>query len=599
MVAKTKDVDLPRLYDSIERDYRSLQPYRENLFVQTSEAAGSHYSDYPTAQIPVNPENPVNLLSLWERIMMGHLVGASPRMLVSTDDPAMRHFARPFEQWGNRQLKRMHFGDILRRWVKDALYSIGIVKCSITAPTEARFGGYEKKAGEIGLSNIDLEDWVWDMRAKKPSECWYMGHRYTALYEQVKNSKMFNADARRKVQERDELIVNMGGDLRIGQIGRGPMINQQSYQKYVELWEIYMPLENVIVTFDADGDLQTPLLVQEWVGPACGPYYFLRYGDVTGNLMPKAPAMDLLDTHRSFNHLRKKCDNRASEEKTIFAYSNQEDAKKMEKAMDGDYVQLSNPKESGEVRVKSGPDQQVSVWATETERVFNKLTGNMDSVGGLTSVADTARQEEMMHQSSSQLVNAMSLRTVEGTQEVLNGIGWFAWKNPRIVMTSRYSPPGAPNAAAIQTKTPMDRFQQPFEEIDLRIDPYSFVSPTPQAKLQLLQGVMKDFIIPLLPMFGQPGVGDMLQEYVHMVAKLSNTQELNELLEKLVGIEGPPEQAVDGNAPAPSPEPNQTTRISRPGMTDQGHQQVLAQLMAGGQPQQGAGGMGLGQMRAG
>jgi len=592
-------VDLPKLADCIEQDYRALEPYRENLYAAQSEAVGSHYSDSPNST-PHNETNPVNLISLSERVILAHLVGSDPRMMVSTEDRSLRHFVRPFEGWGNRQLRRMKFGDVIRRWVKDAYYSLGIVKCSITAPTEARFGEEgHKLSGEIGLGNIDLEDWVWDMRAKRPEECWYMGHRYIARVDQVRSSKLFSARARKQVQAQDEQMLNPGGDARISQIGRGTALNHHSYYEYCELYEIWIRDQNLIVTFDADGPMDEPLLVQKWVGPGCGPYHFLSFGDVTGNLMPKAPVMDLIDTHRSYNLLWRKLDNQASEAKRVCVYQDEEVGEKFKKEPDGGYVQANHPKEVGEVTVKSGPDVPTANWAMQAKDMNFMLGGNTEVVGGLGSQADTLGQEKLVAESASKLVNSMGQRVLQGSNSILRASGWFAWKNPRIVMESRWSPTGAPESVN-QVRTPMDRFQQPFEEINLEIDAYSYVAQTPQSKLRLLDSVVKEFIIPLLPMFGQPGVGDMLAEHVKITARLANCPELLELLEKLTGIEAPVEQAVQGEEPMPAETTRTYERVSRSGgMSDQAQGQVMAQLMAGGEPGQGSMGSGIGQMTQG
>ena len=589
---KPRDLDLKKLHECLEQDYRAMQPYRDNVYMFASEVAGSHYADSPEG-VPENPENPVNLLNMYQRIMMANMISGDPRVMASSGDRAIRHFVRPLEQWINKELKRMQFTKKIERWAMDAFYLMGILKVSIVAPTEDRFGGFEKKTGSIGVQNINFHNFVWDMRAERPQDCWYMGHMYTALYDEVKNTKIFDAKARKAVKPQDEQMTTFGGDARIGLIGRSGQVNNHTYHDYVELCELYMPMENIVVTYDPWGDLDKPLLVQKFIGMEhpCGPYRFMMFGNVHGNLMAKSPFMDQYDTHKSFNEHWKKLDNQAAEAKTMCFYKDEEAAQNIANGKDGAYVRVANPKEVGEVVVKSGPNQQASIWAKMTKDLNFMMGGNLEVVGGLGTQADTATQEKLLVQSSSKVVNDMSRRLFVGVQEVVEAIGYYGWHNPKIVMKSKWSPPGNPDFTQEQTKTPMDRFGVPYEDIDLRIDAYSFTSPTPQSKLMIIDKVAKEIILPMLPMFGQPGVGDFLVEYIRTIARLTNTEELNELLEKLVGVEAPVEQQVRGEPPAETTRTYE--RVSRPGMTQEGHQQVLEQMMAGGEPgAPGAGGLG-------
>lgn len=587
-------VDLKKLHECVEQDYRAMHPYRSNVYMFASEVAGSHYSD-GAGERPENPENPVNLLSMYQKIILAKMISGDPRVLVSTGDRAIRHFARPMEQWINKELKRTRFKSKVDRWAMDALYLMGILKVSIVAPTEDRFGGFVKKTGSIGIQNINFHDFVWDMRANCPEECWYMGHMYTALYDEVKNTKVFSAKARKGIKAMDEPVLTMGGDDRIGLIGRSGQVNNHTYHDYVELCELYLPMENIVVTYDPWGDLDEPLLVQKFVGQEhpCGPYRFLMFGNVHGQLMPKSPFMDQFDTHKSFNEHWKKLDNQAADAKTMCFYKDEEAAANIQSGKDGAYVRVQNPKEVGEVVVKSGPNQQVSIWAQMTKDLNFMTGGNLEVVGGLGSQADTATQEKLVAQSSSEVVNSMSNKLFAGVQEVVEAVGWYGWHNPKIVMKSRWSPPGDPGFTQTQEKTPMDRFGVPYEELDLRLDTYSFVAPTPQSKLMVIEKTVKELIIPLLPMYGQPGVGDFLVANVRTIARLTNTEELEELLEKLVGVEAPVEQEVRGEPTTPAETTRTYERISRPGMNQEAHNQVLAQLMAGGEPgAPGAGGLG-------
>lgn len=592
MVKKPEYKDLPKLREAMERDYRVMQIFRQNLVRHVKEYVGSHYSDNGSDR-----ENPVNLISLYVRIVTGILVGADPRWMVSTFDPALRQYIKTFEEHGNRKFVDVQFGEVLRRAVFDALFLVGIVKNSLISPCEARFGGTEKISGEWGMFNVQFQDFVCDTRATIFSECAYMGHRYAILLEEAKQTKSYNAKARSLLTAKDEDAFNDGGDERIERIGRGLDVDNESLEDYVEVWEIYLPRQGLVVLFDADGEGDEPLLVQEWIGPKTGPFDFLSFGDVPGSLFPKSPIMDLIDPHRTVNLLTRKLDNQASRAKMATLYQDTDDAEKIQNCKDGDFVQSNNPEAVREVMVGSGPNQNVAVWSEKTRNLFSQHAGNLDALGGLAAQSDTVGQEKIVTESASNLIRSMGMRVAAFGQRQMKKAGWFIWKNPYETHKATYSPRHAPNTTIRRSVSPADRVGKDFEDLDITINPYSLQTQTPQQRMMMIDDLVMKVILPVMPMLGQPGVSDLLEAYIKMKAHYANNPDLIELMEKVIGIQGPnPEEQAQPEGPEQPNEPTVNTRISKPGMTEQGHQQVLQQLLAGGTPPPGAEGGGLGQM---
>jgi hypothetical protein len=585
------DVDLVKLRKVMDEDNRALEVFRENFEIHVREFAGSNY-----AEATDEFDNPVNLLALYVRIMIDALVPNDPRMMVSTFDKDLRQFINPMQEAGNRKLLKMDFADLMRRISMNGLFLMGCVHTSLKAPAAARFSGYSE-AGEISMCSLDLEDMVFDTRAKKFSECDYICHYYDVFYEDVKNSKMFDSKARKEIVKTDERRLNDGGSDRLNQIAMGGTPVHEQYEEKIRIGECWLRRQNKVITFDAEGYYERPLLVQEFVGPQCGPYKFFSLGDVPGNLIPKGPILDALNMHRSHNLLWTKLDNQASRQKTITYYRDAGTMKRTQDAADGHTVQTEDP--SGIVAQSlDGPNPNVANWAMQTYNMFTEYMGNLKVVGGLGSQAKTATQEKLVHESASEMIQAMQMRVMSFAQELMgmDGLAWYLWNSPTEQFDYLYQP-----AAGIEVPAPVmprDRIGVVPDGIDIMVDPYSFVRQTPQMRIMGLEKLMKEVIIPLLPMFGQPGIGDVLVEYVKMISKYTNNPDMMILLEKIQGVGSPPEGSAP-NSSQPAPETTIHERVSRPGMTDEGQTQVLQQLMAGGESKNGQGAMGLGQMSNG
>lgn len=585
-------VNLPKLKEVIDSDNQVLDPFRIKLVEHVREHAGSNYSDYGT-----ETHKPVNVISLFIRIVLDFLGGSDPRMMCSTFTKSYKPYASTLEGWGNRRLVKMKFQNTLQSAILDALFLMGTVKTSITAPNQARFGGYEKKPGEVSMSSVPFEDLIFDTNAKKRSECDYIGHYYDAYYEDVRNSKLFSNKPRLALVPKSQNAFTETGGERISQISAGGSPLHEDYEDKIRLCEVWLRRQNIIVTFDPEDSSDTPLLVQKWIGPACGPYTFLSFAELIGQLLPKAPVMDLIDMDRTLNALWCKTDDQANRSKKITLYKDSTTAKTMEEVKDGAWVQTDNPKDVIEV-VLGGPDAPTATWANTTWNMVTEYGGGLKNLGGLASQAKTATQEKLIHESASNLIRSMGSRVLTFTQELMTVMGWFWWMSPREEMTMEYTVPGLPDISAVQRVTPFHRFSIPYDEIDIQMDPYSLVRQTPQMRSEAIDELVKGWLLPAMPMFGQPGVKDVLVAAIKMKGRYMGNPDWEELVDKLEGVGGPPE----GNSPVQEPGmPSETTRtyerISKPGMTDEGNAQVLQQMMAGGQPSEGGqGAQGLGQM---
>lgn len=77
---------------------------------------------------------------------------------------------------------------------------------------------------------------------------------------------------------------------------------------------------------------------------------------------------------------------------------------------------------------------------------------------------------------------------------------------------------------------PADRHQIPFEELDLRVDPYSLVRKTPQERFAALTQVMTQIVIPLSPLLRPQGISPNMNAYLAKGSELLDLPELGEVI---------------------------------------------------------------------
>lgn len=498
------------------------------------------------------------------QIVGRNLIAKNPRVMLSVFNKDMKAPVNAMQTWANKEIEQIYLANTLQRVVLDALFSVGICKVALATPSDSALMAWNQSAGQPFACRVDLDDFVFDTHARDFAEVSYMGHRYRAPIDVVKDSK-FYGNKRKDLQPTEDKQYNQQGDERIGALGRGEYAGDiTEFEDMVDLWEIYLPRHRKVLTIaddaiqgglgDADGLMDVALREQDWLGPPCGPYHMLGYRTVPGNAMPKAPIQDLIDLHDSANRLYRKLIDQAERQKELLTVQGGADAdgNRIMHANDGEVIRLDRP-EANRPWASGGANAGTLQMAMHLIDRFSWLAGNLDSMGGLSPQSKTAKQDAMLAENSAQSISDMQAITIDYTAGVLKALCWYWWNDPVTVQKSVYALPGMPDIAIQREVQPQQRQAVRFEDLDVQVDPYSMQHSTPQQRGQMLQGMVQQTIIPLAGLLQQNGVMFDVNAYLQQMARLWNMPELVEI----ISIQEPPEMerppsggAETGAAPA-------------------------------------------------
>lgn len=543
---------------------RSLEFARIQRREAVREYVGSHWSE-EGAREPV----PVNLISLYLSIMGRQLVAKNPRAILSTFERQHWPVISAMQDWINTTVEEMDLAQTLRRVVTDALFSIGIAKVAIGTPADSARFAWQLKAGIAFCERVDLDDFVFDVHARDFSEVTFIGHRFRAPLDVIQNSDIYNKQAKKRLVASTDNPYNREGDERINMLGRGYALNEEEFEDMVDLWEIYLPQYRTILTLSddqfCDGGYTTgknyeePLRSQQWIGPATGPYKMLAYGIVPGNAMPKSPIQDLIDLHCFNNNVMNKLMDQARRQKEITGVRGDNSAgDRVTKASDGDAVHMDDPQATVTLNY-GGPDTKNFQMFQASRDLFKELAGNLDAIGGLSPGAKTYGQDKLLSQSASKTVGDLQERTIDYTADVLKSLCWFWHHDPFKVMKSVYAIDGLPEFAIQRKVTPRQRMQVNFEDLKIKIDPYSMQYQTPQARLQALMAIVGQSYMPLAQIAEKKGVVLDMPAYFKEIANLADLPQLM----KVLTITEPSMDTTGGNeqvGPAAPPGDRTVTR---------------------------------------
>ena len=550
--AAPPEVDLERLCTAIGAARKSLEYFRRERKEAVDQIAGMHYAEGGVSQ-PVM----VNLLGMFMQIMSRSLVAKNPTVMLSTFDVAQKKSVSVMEGHVKDELEEMDFAGKMREVVSDGLVSIGILKVGIASPINAAESAWELEAGETYAEVIDLDDWVCDMYAKSFDQCSFMGHRYRVPVALA--NKMF--------QPKDPLTgepisdTNADGDDRIGVIGRGNS-SKEEFEEQVDLWEIYLPRHKLIVTLRDDAGMpsgKNPLKVQKWIGPPEGPYHILAYGDVPGNLMPKAPAMDLIDLHLAVNRSYRKLTRQTDRQKSVLPLRGalmDTDGQRVQQAADGEIVQADNADAAKEVTF-GGPNQAVFLMAQHLKELFDFVGGNLSLLGGRAAQSRTATQDKMLNENASAGVVDLQETTVAFIRRVVKALCWYDWFHPQKVMETQWAPKSLPEQPMTRRSGPEDR-KGPMPKV--KVDPYSVAASTPQMRLQFINGVVQQ-VTPMLPLLKEQGINFNVSAYLDRVGRYGDEPDIADIFEFTSMPDAPqPARGGDGGGDETQKMPANTTR---------------------------------------
>lgn len=584
-------IERERLHRVVQGHYRALDPFRKLVRDLVAEFAGSNYGGVgpgPRFQtmIPLTKQ-------MVDAYQMA-LVANRPRVMCQTSQQELRWFARKFEVAINNLYKEIGIEYTLRSAVLDALFGLGIVK---THMADSGMVQIEEDLwmdpGQPFVSNVSLDNFVYDMGATKFSMCKFAGDAYRIAHADLQNADIYDPEVTKDIKP----STKFGHDHdRVERISKGWEVDQDELEPMVDLIDIWVARDRMIYTFELDRNaaLFTPkgkcLAKMPWEGPEHGPYHLLSFNDVPENIMPTSIIADLAELSRVVNSIMRKQSRRARSQKKLLTYAPgaAADAAKVTRAGDDAVVEVLDPKQLGVLQM-GGVDAANAQFMTQAMEIFNAQAGNLTALLGLGAQADTVGQEELIHGSVGKKVASMQARVVDFTCRVTHDLAHLLWIDRYKTMPGEIPIEGSDMTGFEANWTPEERIGN-FLQYQFDVDVYSMPYSSPAQKANALGQVLNQ-IMPAAQMLMQQGGTIDFQELVNQYAELYNVPGLKDII-KFTGL--PQEMGGGGEQPGmPANTTRTNVRVNRgggqQGGSDQqaqwqevGNQQAQAAANAGG-----------------
>lgn len=578
---------LKRLRDAIRVSYDDLRVHREQYVAREQLYAGHRHGTNDE-----NVDTPLNCYNLAMRIYQRRLVSGDPKVNVRSRSPQAKAEAYELSLACEQLFREINLKETTRKVVHQGLLGLGVVKLAAAPNDDLKGSGFRHEQERPFCDPVLLENFVYDTNAKDWEQIDFCGDRYRLPLEVLQRSPRFNQQAVSQLapgRTRQDEDLRQNNEESVQRLGTERTPFREDVREYVTLWDIWLPRENLLITIpDVEGG--DPLLVQQWKGPANGPYHLLGFDVLAGNIMPVAPGGHLESLARLLNRAVRKLGNQLDRQKTMTTITpqaaNAGDDKTIQDAEDGDTLQVMDPKNIGQIRT-GGVDQQSYASTLGLRDLWSWLAGNIDTLGGLSPQAKTLGQEELLSTGSNTLLNELNSHLLDFLKGVCTDLAWYLYSDPSA--TRKLVKRIAGTDVEIPFEWGPERRQRDFFLFEFEVDPFSIQVRTPGERLQMIFQIMPVTLqMAQLQMMLQSAGGELDMEGLwRLITRYSGLEEFAEFI-RFAGlpISAAPGQQRQGAPRFPS--------MNTPGMPHE----YIRRNIGSGSPQQGPGQQALEQMMA-
>ena len=524
------DQTLMKLKSAVRASRKALSKHREVEQTALKRYMGAHFGDEGCEE-----SQPVNMIEIAVTTLIQQVVAQEPQVLLLSQKQELEKTLKTTAAALNRKIIEMNLGEELRLFFMSGLFSMGIMKVGIAPTRYAEIDGEMLAETDVFAEHVPFKDWVHDTTATKwtPRQIQFCGHRYRVPLEWAKGNVEFDEEVRDRLQAESKATDDTGDFDYDSPLDR--MDEDTEFVEHVELWDMWIPSEQKLVTYASSGS--KPLLESKIERPGGhSPYHIFGVSPVLNSVMPLPPVVNWMDSNEITNLMLVKVSQQASRQKTVTfaAPTSVDDANKVIKSEDGDTITVANPGGIKEVRY-GGPDQQSIGFAGYMRGMTSYAMGNLDTLAGLGSQTETATQEGFLKNSSSARVQALQGQLLKATKGVVRDILWWMWNSPTIQMTLTQEIEDT--RVMIETAWPVQDDEYGFptdmregievELYDVDIEPYSMQNKPPTQRLTELAEIWERFILPMM----QNGLvqGDP-DRFLEMLGQYGDWPELKQLL---------------------------------------------------------------------
>ncbi len=532
-VMKKSGVDFESLRQSIKDSRDELKEHRRIRTKILRQYAGHHYPGGTVAD-EFNREVPLPMLEKMIDTLVYQVAAQLPNVNVRAQKPSLNRDADSMEDSLNQLGKEIFIGDALTAIAFNAMVGpVGISKTGLTAGRKVEWQGFTHDIGQPFVHSVDFDDFVFDILAKRWDQIEYVGDRIRMPLDKALASGLYDRKALKAAAFDHVELRNEDGQLRAESIGLSGRTLRSEISLQVELWELWLPGPNLMVTMvlDRSGDVAgKPVRVDPWDGPEMGPYRLLKFRTMSNQILAPSPALSLLPLHMHVNEITWKAMEQASAQKINLAVpsGSQDEANKIARTNNLEAFSIAPGHEVPQEVRWGGTDGSLQNTVIQELAMFDDFAGSLSLLTGANPQADTLGQTKILQSNASQRIQDWQRRMYAFTEGVYHDLAYWHVTDPFINRQVTKRIPGI-SEEFIEQWRPFDA-ESDWLDFNFEIVPGSLQPKSPEEISQQLIGVVTQVFLPLMPLLQQSGKTIDVGAVVDLMARNNNLPELHSLI---------------------------------------------------------------------
>lgn len=504
------------------------------------------------------------------------LTTSRPRCEISSRVRKNAWFAANFQTaLNNYATKKIKFDIELLACVQDAILGMGVMK-RYWAPTGDEIEILNPNAQEPGmdagpdewrdysaaqylkidpgqpmLERVDPYDFIWDTAQSRRRYFRYECHRYRRPLSDVKSDRRYNASVRAELKAGSKFGANeQERAQRLGELGYQHDLDE--LEPMVTLWDVYCPQEKMFYVL-ADDESLAPLYAGKWNGAPGGPFSLLIFSQAPDNFTPLSLLANLEVLHDGINSTLRKMLRQAARQKEAMGYAASEgDAIRHKEVNDGGMFRLTSPESLLPVKW-GGVDPRLAQFNATLQALGNQEGGNLALIAGIAPQAATAKQDEMLHERNGIMQNHRVQNVASFTGECFEALAWMMWNDVNLEVRGQREIPGLD--IQVDATWHPDVRAGDIEDYEFEFTPFNQNFIAPADKMAMVNGLLTNFYLPMLPALNQVGLTLDLSGMPEFHATMGNAPELRQFIVPMTTAPGGGQNMGGGGQESPVGQP--------------------------------------------
>lgn len=419
-----------KLQEAVHKGFKRLENFRAARLMFLRSYVGQYY-DQDHGEVGVEPLNLIfNAISVY----VPSLVMSFPKHVVVSQHMAFREYGELLGLALDQNGKAVGLRNTLRKWIVDAIFTLGILKTGLAdSGSVIEFGAEEVDPGTIYTELVSFEDFTFDPTTMGILKGAFVGHRLRGVSRiQLLDSGLYN-------NELIERLPRSGTDVQGGarELSRGRLSHEEisRLDDEVDITETWLREAHALVALPGANVMADDFLrMSDYYGPNVGPYTLLSLTPPVPDNPLGVPAVGIWhDLHTLGNRMAKKIVDQAMRQKDILGYRRAaaDDAQEIVDARDGEAVAMEDP-QGAKMYSYGGQQRSNEACMSQLQMWFNLMSGNTETLGGMRSDAPSATQANILQ--ANQSIRIEDLRDIiyVATGEESARRAWYIHTDPLI-----------------------------------------------------------------------------------------------------------------------------------------------------------------------